>query len=69
MYRRFVLTGETTRPQVFSVSGSIIWQFCCMIDVIFYTSQNSSKFGRQQYVYPIIHGILANQERQNILNE
>ena len=38
------------RPQVFSVKCSTIWQFSCTIDVIFHTSQNSSKFGRQQLV-------------------
>ena len=32
----FCITTKTTQPcpQVFSVKGSIIWQFCCMIDVI-----------------------------------
>ena len=39
-----------TRPQFFSVNGSIICQFCCTIDVISSISQNSSKFGRQQLV-------------------
>ena len=41
--------SETThpRPQVFSVSGSIIWQFCCMIDVISSILHNSPKFGQQ----------------------
>ena len=29
---------------------SIIWQFCCTIDVISSKSQNSSKFGQQQLV-------------------
>ena len=47
-----VLTTKTIQPrrQVFSVKGSIIWQFCCTlstIDIIFQISQNSSKFGRQ----------------------
>ena len=34
-------------PRSISVNGSIIWQFCCMIDVIFHVSQSSSKFGWQ----------------------
>ena len=44
--------SETThpRPQVFSVSGSIIWQFCCMIDVISSILHNSPKVGQQQLV-------------------
>ena len=52
MFRHFEVTTETTqpRPQVSSVNGSIIWQFCCTTDVIFNISQNSSKFGRQQLV-------------------
>ena len=34
--RHFVFTTKTTqpRPQVVSVNRSIIWQFCCTIDVI-----------------------------------
>ena len=49
MLRHFVLTVKTTqpRPQVFSVNCSIFWQLGCTVDVIFHTSQNSSKFGRQ----------------------
>ena len=49
IFRHFEVTTETTqpRPQVSSVNGSIIWQFCCTTDVIFNISQNSSKFGRQ----------------------
>ena len=37
MCRHFVVTTKTTqpRPQVVSVNGSIILQFCCTIDVIF----------------------------------
>ena len=38
------------RPRIFSVNGSIIWQFYCTIDVIFHLSQNSFKFGGQQLV-------------------
>ena len=36
MFRHFEVTTETTqpRPQVSSVNGSIIWQFCCTTDVI-----------------------------------
>ena len=46
------VTSKTTepRPQIFSVNGSIIWQFYCTIDVIFHISQNSSKFGGQKLV-------------------
>ena len=49
MFRHFVLTTKTAHPgpQVFSVNVSIIWQFCCTIDVIFHIPQNSFKFGRQ----------------------
>ena len=49
MFRRFVLTAKTTqpRPRVFLVNCSVFWQLCCTIDVIFHTSENSSKFGRQ----------------------
>ena len=49
MFHHFEVTTKTTepRPQVFSVNGSIIWQFYCTIDVIFHISQNSSKFGGQ----------------------
>ena len=55
MFRHFstlLCTLKTTepRPQVFSVNCSTNWQFSCTIDVIFHTSQNSSKFGRQQLV-------------------
>ena len=52
MFRHFVVITKTnhSRPQVFSLNGSIIWQFCCTIDVIFYILQSSSKFGRQQLV-------------------
>ena len=54
MFRHFstLLCTKTTqpRPQVFSVNCSTNWQFPCTIDVIFHTSQNSSKFGRQQLV-------------------
>ena len=54
MFRHFatLLSTITTqpRPQVFSVKCSAIWQFSCTIDVIFHTSQNSSKFGRQLLV-------------------
>ena len=52
MFCHFVLTAETTqrRPQVLLVNCSIIWQFCCTLDVIFHMSQNSSKFGRQLLV-------------------
>ena len=52
MFRHFEVTTETTqpRPQISSVNGSIIWQFCCTTDVIFNISQNSCKFGRQQLV-------------------
>ena len=41
--RHFVFTTKTTqpRPQVFSVNRSIIWQFCCTIDVI---SSHIAKF-------------------------
>ena len=52
MFRHFVLTTKRIqpRPQVFSVICSIIWHFCCTVDVIFQVSQNSSKFGRQKLV-------------------
>ena len=52
MFRHFVLTTKRIqlRAQVFSVICSIIWHFCCTVDVIFQVSQNSSKFGRQKLV-------------------
>ena len=36
MFHHFCNTTKTTQghPQVFSVNGSIIWQFCCMVDII-----------------------------------
>ena len=36
MFHHFVFTTKTTqpRPQVLLVNLSIIWQFCCTIDVI-----------------------------------
>ena len=46
----YSLLKQLNRPQVFSVKGSIIWQFCytlSTIDIIFQISQNSPKFGRQ----------------------
>ena len=38
MCHHFLVTTKTNqpRPQVFSVNGSIIWQFYCMNDVIFH---------------------------------
>ena len=52
MFLCFAVTTKAIqpRPQVFSVNGSIIWHFCCTIDVIFHISQNSSKYGRQYLV-------------------
>jgi len=52
VFCHFVLTIKTTqsRPQVFSINRSKIWQFCCTLDVIFHISQNSSKYGRQYLV-------------------
>ena len=49
MFCPFVLNTETTQPcpQVLLVNCSIIWQFCCTLDVIFHMSQNSSKFGQE----------------------
>ena len=44
MFRHFVLTTKTTqtRPQVFSVNGSIICQFCSTIDVITLTGETTT---------------------------
>jgi len=52
MFHHFEVTSKTTEPppQIFSVNGSIIWQFYCTIDVIVHISQNSSKFGGQKLV-------------------
>ena len=52
MFRHFVLTTKRTQPcpKIFSVICSIIWHFCCTVDVNFQVSQNSSKFGRQKLV-------------------
>ena len=43
MFHHFCNTTKTTQPhpQVFSVNGSIIGQFCCMIDII---SSHITKF-------------------------
>ena len=43
MFRHFVFTTKTTQPcpQVFLVNHSIIWQFCCTIDV---NSSHIAKF-------------------------
>ena len=43
MFHHFCNTTKTTQPhpQVFSVNGSIIWQFCCMVDII---SSHITKF-------------------------
>ena len=43
MFRHSVFTIKTTqpRPEVFSVNRSIIWPFCCTIDVI---SSHIAKF-------------------------
>ena len=52
MSRHFVLATKTTQthPQVFWGNGSIICQFCCMIEVISSISQNSFTFGQQYLV-------------------
>ena len=43
MFCHFVVTTKTTQPcpQVFSVNGSVIWQFCYTFVVIFHILQNS----------------------------
>ena len=43
MFHHFCNTTKTTQPhpQVFSVNSSIIWQFCCMVDII---SSHITKF-------------------------
>ena len=64
--RHFVFTTKTTqpRPQVFSVNRSIIWQFCCTVDVkILQNLVNIS------LLWWIKCGILANQKREIVWND